>query len=262
MNTLTKLELFNAALKAKNYSARTIEQYSSIIQKFISHHKKSPENITSNEIIIWLSSLKSSSSKRQYVGALRNFYKHIVGQPNKFARIPYPKKETKVPQILSQETVAERINGIKNIKHRMIVSVLYGSGIRLSELLDLRLTDINGDREEIFVRHGKGGKDRPVPISSKLIQELRKYFKEYRPTEYLFEGQYGGRYTPTSVQNICKRYIKTNPHNLRHCHATHLIESGVDVSEVSKRLGHVKLETTMVYNHIASTFNPITLLAA
>lgn len=262
MNTLTRLEIFNASLRAKNYSDRTIEQYSSIIKKFISHHKKSPENITSDEIVIWLSRLKSSSSKRQYVGALRNFYKHVIGQPQKFNRVPYPKKEKKIPQVISQEVVVERIRSISNTKHRMIVSVLYGAGLRLSELLDLRLTDIDGNRNTLFVRHGKGGKDRVVPISQKLVQELRSYYKEYRTTEYLFEGQYGGRYTGTSVQNICKRYMKCNPHLLRHCHATHLIESGVDVSEVSKRLGHAKVETTMIYNHIATTFNPVTLLAA
>lgn len=120
MNTLTKLEIFNASLRAKNYSERTIEQYSSIIQKFINHHKKSPENITADEIIVWLSKLKSSSSKRQYVGALRNFYKHVVNQPNKFKKVPYPKKEQKVPQVLSQQIVVERIRSIKNTKHRMI----------------------------------------------------------------------------------------------------------------------------------------------
>lgn len=262
MNTLTKLEIFNASLRAKNYSDRTIEQYSSIIKKFIAHHKKSPGNITSDEIVIWLSRLKSSSSKRQYVGALRNFYKYVIGQPQKFKRVPYPKKEKKIPQVMSQEVVVERIRSISNRKHKMIVSVLYGAGLRLSELLNLRLTDIDGNRNTLFVRHGKGGKDRVVPISQKLVHELRSYYKEYRPTEYLFEGQYGSRYTETSVQNICKRYMKCNPHLLRHCHATHLIESGVDVSEVSKRLGHAKVETTMIYNHIATTFNPVTLLAA
>jgi len=235
MNTLTKLEIFNASLRAKNYSERTIEQYSSIIQKFINHHKKSPENITADQIIVWLSSLKSSSSKRQYVGALRNFYKHVVGQPNKFKKVPYPKKDQKVPQVLSQQTVVERIQSINNTKHRMIVSVLYGSGIRLSELLDLRLTDIDGQRNTIFVRHGKGGKDRPVPVSKKLIQDLRQYFREYRPTTYLFEGQFRGRYTSTSVQNICRKHMKCNPHILRHCNLTHLVELGVDISEVSKR---------------------------
>jgi len=261
MNTLTKLEMFNANLKAKNYSERTIEQYSSIINKFIGHYKKSPENITSDEIVFYVSEMNSSSAKRQTVGALRNFYTHVIGQPNKFKRIPYPRKEKKVPQVMSQETVISRINQILNMKHRMIVSVLYGAGLRLSELLDLRLTDIDGNRNTLFIRHGKGGKDRVVPISNKLIEDLRKYYKEYRPTSFLFEGQFGGRYTGTSVQNICKRYMKCNPHLLRHCNLTHLIESGVHISEVSKRAGHSKIETThSTYSHIATTFNPVTLL--
>lgn len=263
MNTLTKLEIFNANLKTKNYSQRTIEQYSSIIQKFISHYKKSPENITSDEIVLYLSDLKSSSSKRQHVGALRNFYTHVIGQPNKFARIPYPKKEKKLPQIMSKQVLVERISSIGNMKHRMIVSVLYGSGIRLSELLDLRITDIDGDRKTIFVRHGKGGKDRCVPISEKLIQDLREYYRQYRPKSFLFEGQFGGRYSSTSVQNVCRKHMKCNPHLLRHANLTHLIESGVHISEVSKRAGHSKIETThSTYSHIATTFNSITLLAA
>jgi len=261
MNTLTKLEIFNANLNAKNYSQRTIEQYSSIIQKFISYHKKSPENITSEEIVIYLSRLNSSSAKRQHIGALINFYTHVIGQPNKFKRIPYPKKDKKLPKILSKQEVISRIKSIQNIKHRMIVSVLYGSGIRLSELLDLRLNDIDGDRNTIFVRHGKGGKDRVVPVSNNLIQDLREYYRQYRPESFLFEGQNGGRYSSTSVQNICKKYMRCNPHSLRHANLTHLIESGVHISEVSKRAGHSKIETThSTYSHIATTFNPVTTI--
>lgn len=262
MSTLSQIELFNAYLSVKGCSESTVRQYSSVLRKFLNNHKKSAANITSDEIVVWLSK-QNSSAKRQAVGALSNYYTHVVGQKNKFDRIPYPKKERKFPRIMSQQEVVSRINAIQNTKHRMIVSVLYGSGIRLSELLDLRLTDINGDRCEIFVRHGKGGKDRPVLVSEKLINNLREYFKEYRPNSYLFEGQNGGRYSGTSVQNICRKHMKCNPHLLRHCNLTHLIESGVHLSEVSRRAGHSKISTTHdVYSHISSTFNPITLLAA
>jgi site-specific recombinase XerD len=249
-------------LTAKHYSKRTIEQYSSILKMFLSDFNEYPRDITANQITEWIASKGNASTMGQYRGALKNYYDHVVGQSNKFKKIPYPKKENRVPQIMSQEVVIERINSIDNLKHRMVVSVLYGAGIRLSELLDLRITDIDGDRNTLFIRHGKGGKDRVVPVSSKLIQDLRIYFKQYRPTSYLFEGQFGGIYSSTSVQNICRKYMKCNPHLLRHCNLTHLVESGVDISEVSKRAGHAKLETTMVYNHIATTFNPITLLAA
>ncbi len=253
---------FERALKVKNYSPRTIEQYCSILKKFLRHFRTTPKRISSDEIVEYLSQYQERNTLAATRGALQNYYKHVVGQPNKFDRIAYPKKEHKVPQVISQETVIERINSIHNLKHRMIVSVLYGSGIRLSELLDLRITDIDGNRNTLFVRSGKGAKDRVVPVSSKLINDLRQYFKQYRPMSYLFEGQKGGRYSSTSVQNICRKYMKCNPHLLRHCNLTHLVESGVDISEVSKRAGHAKLDTTMVYNHIATTFNPVTLLAA
>jgi integrase len=128
-------------------------------------------------------------------------------------------------------------------------------------MLDLRITDIDGNRNTIFVRHGKGGKDRIVPVSEKLIQDLREYYRQYRPKSFLFEGQSGGRYSSTSVQNICRKYMKCNPHLLRHANLTHLIESGVHISEVSKRAGHSKIETThSTYSHIATTFNPITTI--
>lgn len=245
-------ELFARYLKAKNYSPRTIEQYVSILKKFLRHFRKTPKRISSDEIVGWLIMANERNTLAQYRGALLNYYTHVVGQPNKFKRIPQPKKEVRVPQILAQETVVERIKAIDNLKHRMIVSVLYGSGIRLSELLDLRLTDISGKREEVFVRHGKGGKDRTVPVSKKLIEDLRVYFKQYRPTSNLFEGQNGGRYSSTSVQKICRKYMKCNPHLLRHCNLTHLIESGVHISEVAKRAGHAKISTTHdTYSHIS-----------
>lgn len=254
--------MFASALKAKNYSKRTIEQYFSILKKFLLRFNKPAKRISSDEIIEYLSTFKERNTIAHTRGALLNYYTHVVGQPNKFKRIPYPKKEQRIPKILSKETVIERINSIDNLKHRMIVSVLYGAGIRLSELLDMRITDIDGKRNTLFIRSGKGNKDRVVPVSSKLINDLRKYFKQYRPTSNLLEGQNGGRYSSTSVQKICRKYMKCNPHLLRHCNLTHLVESGVDVSEVSKRAGHANIQTTMIYNHIATTFNPVTLLAA
>jgi len=256
-------DLFRTCLTAKNYSKRTIEQYSSILKMFLSDFNEYPRDITTNQITGWIASKGNASTMGQYRGALKNYYDHVIGQPNKFSRIPYPKKEKKLPQIMSQKTIVERINLIGNMKHRMIVSVLYGSGIRLSELLELRITDIDGDRNTIFIRSGKGGNDRLIPISEKLIQDLREYYRQYRPKSFLFEGQFGGRYSSTSVQNICKKYMKCNPHALRHCCLTHLIEKGVHISEVSKRAGHSKISTTHdTYSHIATTFNPITLLAA
>lgn len=259
----TEARTFETYLKAKNYSPRTVSQYVSILKTFLRHFRTTPTRISADQITEWISERGNSSTMGQYRGALLNYYTHVVGQPKKFNRIPFPKKEKKLPQIQSQETVVQRINRIANMKHRMIVSILYGSGIRLSELLDLRLTDIDGKRNTLYIRHGKGAKTRIVPVSKKLIQDLREYFRQYRPTEYLFEGQHGGRYSGTSVQKICKKHMACNPHGLRHFCLTHLIENGVHLSEVSRRAGHAKISTTHdVYSHIATTFNPVTLLAA
>lgn len=254
--------LFETHLRAKNYANSTIGSYTSVVKNFLRHFKRTPKRISSDEITAWIADHAKGATKAQVRGALLNYYTHVVGQPRKFDRIPYPKQDKNLPKVISKEVVVSRINAIKNLKHRAIVSVLYGAGLRRDELLCLRITDIDKFRTTIHIHHGKGAKDRIVPVSDNLLKLLRDYYRVYRPSEYLFEGISGGKYSAQSVRNICKLHMKCNPHLLRHCHATHLVEAGVDVSEVSKRLGHSKLETTMVYNHIATTHNPITLLAA
>lgn len=254
--------MFEAHLRAKNYAATTVRTYSSIVRQFLRHFRTTPVRISADQITGWIAAHHAGATKAQLRGALLNYYTHVVGQPKKFDRIPQPKKEKKLPVIMSQQVVVQRINAITNVKHRAIVSVLYGAGLRRQELIDLRITDIDKFRRTIHIHGGKGAKDRIVPVSEKLLQLLRDYYRQYRPAHFLFEGETGGQYSAQSVRQICQRHMQCHPHQLRHCHATHLVESGVHVSEVSKRLGHAKLETTMVYNHIATTFNPITLLAA
>lgn len=253
---------FATTLQAKNYSPKTVNCYVSILRGFLREFRKSPLRISAEEITRFIANHSAAATKAQIRGALSNYYTHVVGQPKKFQRIPQPKKEKKLPRIFSSQVIVQRLAAIPNIKHQAMMSILYGAGLRLSELTHLKITDIDKFRQVIHIRSGKGAKDRVVPISSNLLQLLRNYYKAYRPTTHLFQGQTGHIYSPTSVQAVSRKYMKCNPHTLRHCHATHLIEAGVDVSEVSKRLGHSKIETTMIYNHVATTNNPITLLAA
>lgn len=230
---------------------------------FLSDFNEYPRDITAYQITGWIASKGNAATMGQYRGALKNYYRHVVGQPNKFDRVPCPKKDKKLPVIISQEVVVSRINAIENLKHKAIVSVLYAAGLRREELLNLRITDIDKFRKTIHIHSGKGAKDRSIEVSENLLVILRNYYRQYRPKEFLFEGQNGGKYSGTSVANICKKHMKCNPHSLRHCCLTHLIELGVHISEVAKRAGHSKISTTHdTYSHIATTFNPITLLAA
>lgn len=254
-----EVQKFETALKARNLAKSTVVTYSSIVRKFLRHYRTTPKRISSQQITEWMAQHGNGATKAQIRGALLNYYSYVVGQPRKFDSVPVPQREKTLPVIMAQEEVVKRISKIRNLKHRAIISVLYGAGLRRSEL---RISDIDKFRRTIHIHAGKGAKDRIVPVSEKLLVLLREYYRQYQPQEFLFEGQKGGRYSSQSMLKICYRYMNVNPHNLRHCHATHLIENGVDVSEVSKRLGHTKLQTTMVYNHIATTHNPVTLLAA
>lgn len=261
MSIITKqVKTFAISLRAKNYSERTISCYVSILRSFLSHFRTSPYRISSNEITEWIATYKSGSTKAQIRGCLKNYYTHVVRQPRKFDYIPNPKREQKLPAIIDRDKIVLRIDRIQNIKHRAMVSVLYGLGLRRSELLDLLVSDIDGTRKTVHIRSGKGKKDRVLQVSDTLLDLLRNYYRVYRPSTYLFEGASCDRYSSASLAKICKNHIGINPHGLRHCNATHLIEAGMDVSEVSKRLGHSKLETTMIYNHISATHSQISLV--
>lgn len=261
MSVITKqIKSFASSLRVKNYSERTILCYGSILRSFLSHFKTPPYRISSDEITEWIASHDNGSTKAQIRGCLKNYYTHVVGQPRKFDYIPSPKRELKLPKVIDRDKLILRIDQIRNVKHRAMISILYGLGLRRSELLDLLVSDIDGSRKTIHVRSGKGKKDRVLQVSDSLLDLLRNYYRAYRPSTYLFEGALGGRYSPNSLAKICKTHIGINPHGLRHCNATHLIEAGMDVSEVSKRLGHSKLETTMIYNHISTTHSQISLV--
>lgn len=257
-----QVALFKNALSARRLAASTKRSYSDILRKFLRHFRKNPNEITAYEITEWITMCKSSAAMAQTRGALLNYYRYVVGEYKQFEQVPKPKHDKKLPVVMSQEEAQKRIASIKNLKHKAIVSLLYGAGLRRAELLNLRIEDINKFRQTIHVHHGKGAKDRIVPISENVLKLLRQYYRQYKPKHYVFEGHKRKRYAPQSVLKVCQNYMKVNPHNLRHCHATHLIEAGLDVSEVSKRLGHARLETTMIYNHISTTYSPITLLAA
>lgn len=173
----------------------------------------------------------------------------------------YPeRREYKLPVILSKEEVHSILSGITNLKHKAIISTLYACGLRLSEVLNLTLKDIDSYRMLVRVEQSKGKKDRYVPLPSNLLELLREYYKLYKPYYYLFEGQYRGKYAARSVQNVFKRAVQkagvqkpVSVHTLRHSYATHLLESGVDVRIIQKLLGHASIKTTQIYTQVTNS---------
>ena len=251
MNTEKYVRKLREHLTLKNYSPRTLECYSSQLRIFLNAGWTcdTPHKINTDQLRHYIATRKSSATMRQVHGMLSNFYA-AIGQPRKLRGVPYPKKEKKLPVILPRQTVIKRINAITNLKHRSICMLLYGCGLRLSELLNLKPTHIDSTRMVVHVHQGKGQKDRIVALPPEVLPTLRAYYRSAKPKDFLFEGQYGGKYTGTSVQNICKRHMQCNPHTLRHCFATHLLEMGTDVAYIQALLGHSNIKTTMIYTHV------------
>ena len=185
--------------------------------------------------------------------------------PNCFYEIERPRKEYRLPQVISKDEVLSIINHTNNLKHKCIVQLIYGSGLRRSELLNLKVEDIDSKRMLVRIKQAKGNKDRLTLLSQNALLDLRNYYKIWKPKKYLFEGQKGNRYSGQAVVNIIKNAafrakisIPVTPHMLRHSFATHLLESGVDLRQIQILLGHQSTKTTEIYTHVATnTFKTI-----
>jgi site-specific recombinase XerD len=196
---------------------------------------------------------------RQAVGALRFFYKYTVGKEWIKERISYPKLSKNIPVVLTQEEVSLLFRKIEDLREKTILSVLYGAGLRLMEALSLTVSDINSQEMYIHVKNGKGRRERKAHLSPALLEQLRAYYKVYRPRTWLFYGKKGDHLGDTFVQRACLQAAKragitkrVTPHTLRHSFATHLLEQGTDIRVIGELLGHASLKTTMVYTHVST----------
>lgn len=243
-------------LKVKNYAQSTIKNYLCQIEIFLNYFKSkdSPKHISSDEIKDYLLTAKEVNSQRHMHSAIKLFYKHTVHQPQKFRFIEYARKERKLPKVIDKDYLVEKINNIENIKHKSIIMLAYSTGMRVSEVCNLLISDIDSARMIITIRQSKGNKDRIVPLSVNVLSLLRLYFKEYKPKEYLFNGQFSLKYSHKSCNEIVKKYIGSNYHFhlLRHSTATALLESGTDLRIIQKLLGHSSSKTTEIYTHVST----------
>ncbi|WP_420461408.1 tyrosine-type recombinase/integrase [Neolewinella sp.] len=252
-------------LRVRRYAWRTVKGYLSHLRRFFaSHQELRAERVTVDVVRRYILDRSqggrySRSSQHQLLNALKFWMEKIEGREKTFIELR-PRKEKRLPQVLSVEEVRRLLASVTNLKHRCVLKVIYGGGLRLGEVCNLRLTDLNYDRMQIFVHGGKGNKDRYTTLPRSLIAELEQYHQEFQPDYWLFEGQSGGRYSPRSVQAILKRAVKqsgVNPyatvHTLRHSYATHLLEQGTGLRHIQALLGHNSSKTTEVYTHISST---------
>jgi site-specific recombinase XerD len=258
-------EEFLQKLELKKYSNSTVKNYVYSFEKFINYYKdRALFTINENDIRLYLQKLikeeKSNSYINMAINAIKFYYEMVLGMPNRFYSIERPRKESKLPKVLSKEEIISIINHTNNIKHRCIVSLLYSSGLRRNELIHLKLKDIDSKRMVIRVEQAKGNKDRYTVLNKSVLDDMRTYFKIYKPKTFLFENPISkNKYSSSSVLQIVVKSAKNarikervTPHMLRHSFATHLLESGTDIRYIQLLLGHNSTKTTEIYTHVAT----------
>lgn len=257
------LELLNQ----KRYSLNTIRTYSAYIKDFSFAFKdKTLEDVTKEEINSYMLDLIqkhkiSGTEQNQRINAIKFYYEKVLSHEKNTYYLERPRSEKPLPKVFSKQEVISIIKQCTNLKHRCLLSMIYSAGLRRSELINLKLSDILADRNQIIIRQAKGKKDRYSLLSPHLLKELRTYYKAYRPKEWLFEGQKPGtQYSTSSIRKILitaakKAGIKRRitPHMLRHSFATHLLEQGTDLRYIQSLLGHSSSKTTEIYTHVSTS---------
>lgn len=250
-------------MKLRRYSEKTIRIYVRQIELFLNHFTQNPRSISEKKIQEYIF---RTVYKNQYSGSLQNimvsalkfFYNKVLKQPLQEETTIRPLKTRYIPQVLSKSEVKSILNNIRNIKHKAIIGLIYACGLRRSEALNLKISDIDSKRMIILIRNAKGNKDRNVPLSPKLLILLRAYYKIYRPKTWLFEGTDNKQYSAGSIKKILQRSViksgikkRITIHTLRHSFATHLLESGINLRYIQLVLGHKSIKTTERYLHIS-----------
>jgi len=237
------------------YSEHTRRIYLFYIEQFLEFVEKQVIHLSSTDFQGYLNNypFSSISQQNQVINAIRFLYKYGLGRKYDKVSFERPRGEKKLPRIIEKDFLLNKINKIYNIKHKVIISLAYSTGMRVSEVLNLKISDIDSKRMIISIVNGKGKKDRIVPLSKKILELLRKYWLEYKPNTYLFNGQSSLKYTKSSCNAIVKKYIgeEFHFHLLRHSCATTLLESGVDLRIIQKLLGHSSVKTTEIYTHVS-----------
>lgn len=254
---------FEVKLRLQRYAPSSIKTYKNALSKFlIAFQKQDLEQVTVQQVQLFIHHLQTKHNispvyQKQILASITKFY--LLYHNRKLELSPlYPKRKSKpLPKHLTVSEIKRLLQQCANLKHLCILKILYGCGLRVSEVLALKIADIDSDAMCLMVREAKGKKDRALPLPQTLLYNLRQYNLAYRPEVYLFEGQKGGKYTAKSIQNFIKKYAQeakirktVTPHMLRHSYATHQLENGVNIRYVQELLGHNSIKTTELYTHV------------
>ncbi len=258
------IEFFADYLRSRRYSARTIISYAEALRTFMEFiGEKSMADITEKDMVEFntgyiIPGHYSWSYQNQVISALKIYFREVLHQGGEQVKLERPRAGRHLPDIFSVEEVEKLLRSVRNSKHRAALSVIYACGLRRSELINLRLRDVDSKRKLLIIKGAKGNKDRVVPLPGKVIDMLREYYKLYRPKEWLFEGMVKGeQWSEASLRAVFVRALKAagikkqlTLHSLRHTYATHLLENGVDLRFIQELLGHKSSRTTEIYTHV------------
>ncbi|NMH26746.1 site-specific tyrosine recombinase/integron integrase [Flavobacterium silvaticum] len=277
LHQLTELSQFVRWLEAQRYSPSTIHTYKGLAEFFLKYlAKRKFDTITERTVAQFNYEFivlpeKSISYQNQAINAIKQFLRFRKNDTVVY-NIERPRREKKLPVVLSVEEVRRLLKCATNLKHKVLLSLIYSGGFRISEVLNLKMSDLDGDRMLIHIRNAKGKKDRYTLLSHKALAMLNEYLAIYQPKQFLFEGQNGQRYSERAAQNVLKTSAeradirkKITLHTLRHSFATHLLEQGTDIRYIQNLLGHSNPKTTMIYTHVTDVAmhnikNPLDML--
>jgi site-specific recombinase XerD len=268
---MCKIELFEQELRLSK-SEQTVKVYSKQFRLFLEYFKDQdlrylPLN-SIKEYVLFLHTIYGYSSIIHATSAIKFYYLNLNGRSRKI-EIPRPKKPKTIPTVLSYSEVMKMINLTMNLKHRAIIETIFFHGLRRSELINLKITNIDSENMILIVKQSKGLKDRNIPLSTDCLETLRDYFKAFKPVVYLFNGiELNSKYSPTSVANIITESARranisknVTPHTLRHSFASHLVLIDVNLKKIQEWMGHSSSKTTEIYCHIVHEENPIKKIA-
>ena len=249
----------------QRYSTNTISTYMACLRSFFQYFKDTePKELHKTDILNYLESLiqkgYSKSSQNQHINAIKFYYEKVLGKKREFYYVERPIKDKKLPVVLSKEEVQRLFQKSYNLKHKTILAIIYSCGLRVSEMINMKITDIDYERNTIWIRNSKSNKDRQVQLAFQIQELIKQYTLRYKPKQYLINGMNGGKYSSASIQKMIKATARRaaivkdiTPHALRHSFATHLMENGTDIRFIQHILGHSNIQTTQIYTHVSTT---------
>lgn len=252
------LELMEKSLRFRNYSEITIKTYLSYAKEFLMSFDKDAYHVSVKDAKIYLESYSYSSvsKQNQVISSVKYLYKNVLGSKIRDFNIVRPRKEKKLPRIINAEEAAKKILSMKNKKHKAVLALGLSCGLRVSEVVNLKVCNIDSSNKIIHINNAKGRKDRIVPLSDTLLSILREYYRQYRPKEFMFRGQNSEKYSVSSCNKIVKKHLGADKHYhlLRHTAFTSMLEKGTDIRVIQVAAGHESANTTAIYTHVSKKF--------